>query len=130
MPSALWGHLCAWRALLAGVSKSANEGGVAEEQVSGGSQETWEPWKVQASTPHPSPSALVQQHVSDNQGALTGTIHTLVTKKVTFAGNVPPGSTQGGRLLFKPWCSMGQRRTRLAQGGAHPLPALSRSSAK
>lgn len=102
MSSALWGHLCAWRALLAGVSKSANEGGVAEEQVAGGSQETWEPWKVQASTPHPSPSALVQPHVSDNQGALTGTIHTLVTKKVIFAGNVPLAPPREGGCSLNP----------------------------
>lgn len=130
MPSAFWGHLCDWQALLAGMSKSGNEGRMADDQVARGFQEPQEPWRVQASSPHSSPSALLWQLVSDNQRTPPGTIYTLLYKKVTFIGNVSPGSTQGRKLLFKLWHSMGQRRTSLPQGRACHLPALSSRSAK
>lgn len=44
LPSALGGHLCAWQSLLTEMNKSGNEGRVADKQVAGGQQETWEPW--------------------------------------------------------------------------------------
>ena len=104
---------------------------MADAQVAGGLQETWESRKVQASILHPSPSSLVRQHVLDNQGALTGTMHTLTSKRVSFIGNIPPGSTQGGGCSLNPgipWvkeepaCPMAEH--------AYPLPALSSSLAK
>ena len=46
--------LCDWQALPTGMNKSGDKGRVVEEAVAGGLQETWEPWRVQVSTPHPS----------------------------------------------------------------------------
>lgn len=90
MPSALWGHLCDWQALPAGMSKSGNQGRMAGGQVAAGLQEPWEPWKVRASPPHPSPNAVLRWHVSNHQGTLTGTILTLFNKEVTFIGHIAP----------------------------------------